>query len=445
MSPASTPVQNQEPQVNILSRSATSQIVNLIFHFQSNCTRTKRSASIQDHHNRSKRLQPNGKRRTAAILSFSSHSSKAIEWASGKAILSKKKISQVDSHQEPSGRSLYNRLYAKFKAVSCSGPSCTKSPLEEPEPSQFIIKRNQSSTSRGSVKSPSHLGLERGKTRKPIVMKLYDSQIIYVAESCVHCNHKCENKPDRSMRAMFVILADVQLVSSSLKDPQLYGLRVLTAQKSAQNFDQLSPPVAGSNAFQFPPPIPWQTRPIPTRPFRPSGEYDEEMVKLNVSNRLPPLPCSPTNKRFSFPVSDHPTKDIGTITSFSNNLQAQEYRKSDGYASPKIRLYSTFSEPTATASPSLSTSQRSEHILGSNDYSLPTGERYIFSSSKLDRQDRLNLSGTKKNRVISFPSPTSGKNSAQTRAKLEFRPTRQVQSWNSLLYTAAKRRESAIM
>ncbi|WAR61810.1 hypothetical protein PtB15_12B502 [Puccinia triticina] len=392
--------------------------------------RTKRSASIQDHHNRSKRLQPNGKRRTAAILSFSSHSSKAIEWASGKAILSKKKISQVDSHQEPSGRSLYNRLYAKFKAVSCSGPSCTKSPLEEPEPSQFIIKRNQSSTSRGSVKSPSHLGLERGKTRKPIVMKLYDSQIIYVAESCVHCNHKCENKPDPV---------------HAHDDPQLYGLRVLTAQQSVQNSDQLSPPVAGSNASQFPPPIPWQTRPIPTRPFRPSGEYDEEIVKLNVSNRLPPLPCSPTNKRFSFPVSDHPTKDIGTITSFSNNLQAQEYRKSDGYASPKIRLYSTFSEPTATASPSLSTSQRSEHILGSNDYSLPTGERYIFSSSKLDRQDRLNLSGTKKNRVISFPSPTSGKNSAQTRAKLEFRPTRQVQSWNSLLYTAAKRRESAIM
>ncbi|KAA1092555.1 hypothetical protein PGT21_007228 [Puccinia graminis f. sp. tritici] len=423
-------------------------------------TRTKRSASIHDHH-RSKRLQqPNDSKRRTAILSFPSHSGKAaVDWAaSGKKILSRKKESQQpdNSYHQPNRRSLYTRLYAKLKAATCTSGTSSKLTFEELDASQVIINRNPSCTSHGSVNSPgNHPSFQRRQNRKPLVMKVYNSQILYVAECCVHCNHRCENKPDNRLQAH--------------DEPEIYGLRTPTAQKSVQTFDQLSPsPSAITNPErkirpQSPPPIPWRTRPIPTRPFRPSGEYDEEIVELNVSNRLPgPLPSytSPNiiNNNSMIPPfarsNDEFARDLQTISSsFHDRLQAQEWRKSDGYTTPRTnRLCSTFSEPTTTtASPALSTSQRLEDILGNHpDYSLPTGESYIFSSSNSRRQDLSNDHHHTKTfaRVTSLPGRTDiiePTDSFKTRSFQVGLPLshRLIQSWNSLPHLLSQNRRGS--
>ncbi|KAH9445618.1 hypothetical protein MJO29_011890 [Puccinia striiformis f. sp. tritici] len=390
-------------------------------------TRTKRSASIHDH-NHSKRLHSNGKRRTA-ILSFSSHASKAVDLASYKGPSSKQQNSQENDSCKRDGRSFYTKLYSKFKAVTTSSIS-SKLTHEEIQPSQIVINRSQSCTSHGSVNSPGHLSAERHRAPRPLVMKVDNSQIIYISECCVHCNHKCENKLDPT---------------SAHEGDQLYGLRDPIGRKSVQTFDQFFSSVDARDSSLVPPPIPWQTRPKPTRPFRPRGEYDEELVKLNVSNQLPhDVPSSPTDKPDSA-VSNQTTIDRQTIRSFQNTLQALEFRKSDGYTTPRTRLFSTFSEPTTAASPALSTSQRLEDILGSNDYGLPNGENYIFSSNFNSGNDLLNFSSTKNTSVMSFPGRTADKKAHQTRPKREFRPTRPTQSWNPSPHLVFKRRESAVM
>ncbi|PLW31205.1 hypothetical protein PCASD_11075 [Puccinia coronata f. sp. avenae] len=271
--------------------------------------RTKRCASVDEHTN-SERLCGDCKRR-ATILSCSSQSSRAIEWAKGNAILSKKQKQAGDNitYRTPRRRTIYTRLYRKLKAITCCSISSTLLPPELPA-SQAVINKNQSCISHVPVKPADNLSIGR-------------------------------------------------------HDHQLYGWRAPIVPKSVRTSDQFLSPVLGKSPSHFPPPIPWHTRPKPTRPFRPIGEYDEEIVEL----RIPSLPCSPMNK-LHFSVSNQAANVIHPNSPFQTNWTTKVYSKSDGYMTPPNRLFSTFSEPTTAESPSRpsrSSSQKIEDIDGKDE------------------------------------------------------------------------------
>ncbi|PLW54930.1 hypothetical protein PCANC_05895 [Puccinia coronata f. sp. avenae] len=385
--------------------------------------RTKRCASVDEHTN-SERLCGDCKRR-ATILSCSSQSSRAIEWAKGNAILSKKQKQEGDNitHRTPKRRTIYTRLYRKLKAITCCSISSTLLPPELPA-SQAVINKNQSCISHVPVKPADNLSIGRHVGKKPLVMKYHDGQFFYTAESCAHCVHKsCGSNLDHLRN-----------------DHQLYGWRAPIVPKSVRTSDQFLSPVLGKSPSHFPPPIPWHTRPKPTRPFRPIGEYDEEIVEL----RIPSLPCSPMNK-LHFSVSNQAANVIHPNSPFQTNWTTKVYSKSDGYMTPPNRLFSTFSEPTTTESPSRpsrSSSQKIEDIDGSNHYSLPTGEKYIFSSN-YNLEGLLNFPVIKKTKMLSFPGPTTKQTHFHTRTKNEFLPTRQIKSWSSSPYPVSHSMESS--
>ncbi|KNZ54645.1 hypothetical protein VP01_2892g3 [Puccinia sorghi] len=395
--------------------------------------RTKRCASL-DERRFSERLRPNRKRSTA-ILSFSFHPGRAIEWGSGNTILSKKQeLNEDTTNHKENRRSFCTRFYKKFKAVTCCSTS-SKLSLHEPETSR---NKNQSYSSYVPIKSSGHLSIERTKTRRPLVTGFDEGPTVCNAECCVHCDQKCEqtgpvylpNVCPYSSRIIFPmkryitarVFAHFLSVSASLKDHPFHGLGTPTAKK--QTWDQLTSPLPGRNHSPSPPPIPWHTRPKPTRPFRPSGEYDEEIVELNVSNRLPPPPCSPINDKPRLSVSNQGVAEIHSTPWLQMTLNAQDSRKSNGHTIHG--LSSTFSEPTT--SPSLSSSQKHGNIVGGDDYSLPTGESYIFSST-FNRQNLWEFSSTKKTKMMSFPGLTAT-HPSHNRRKQEQLPTRHTKSWN---------------